>query len=81
MKKITSKILLFSMLMGLMSIQSGFSQANKYDLIMKELTKEQKALLRKEKEMIKNNRETLKKSLTKEQLRILSDKTLSLIHI
>lgn len=54
-----------------------FSQNSDYNLIKKELTQKQVELLQKEKEVIKANREAFKASLTKEQLAILRDKTLS----
>lgn len=67
--------LCFILFLGLVGMTTN-AQTQDYDLIMKELTKEQKALLQKEREMIKNNREALKKTLTKEQLSILTDRTL-----
>ena len=54
-----------------------FAQDSNYDLITKELTKEQRALLQKEREVMKLNRKTFKATLTKEQLTILRDKTIS----
>ncbi len=73
--KVTSSILILFFI-SLCTTNGMFGQSSDYDLIMKELTKEQKELLLKEREMIKNNREALKKSLTKEQLAILTDKAL-----
>lgn len=54
-----------------------FAQDNNYALITKELTNEQKALLKKEREVMIANRKAFKETLTKEQLTILKDKTLS----
>ena len=54
-----------------------FTQNSSYDLITKELTKDQKALLQKEREVMKTNRESFKATLTKEQITILRDKTIS----
>ena len=53
------------------------AQDSNYSLISKELTKEQRALLQKEKEIMKANRVSFKASLTKQQLAILRDKTIS----
>ena len=54
-----------------------FAQDSSYDLIAKELTTDQRALLQKERAEMKTNRETFKASLTKEQLTLLRDKTIS----
>ena len=54
-----------------------FAQKSGYDLIVKELTIEQKTLLQKEREIMKTNREALKATLSKEQISILKDKTIS----
>lgn len=64
--------------MSVILFSSGvFAQESSYKLITKELTKEQKALLQKERDVMKANREAFKATLTKEQLAILKDKTLS----
>lgn len=73
--KATSSILVLFFI-SLCTTNVTFGQTSDYDLIMKELTKEQKELLLKERQMIKSNREALKKSLSKKQLAILTDKTL-----
>jgi hypothetical protein len=54
-----------------------FAQDSSYDLITKELTKEQRYLLQKERKVMKTNRDVFKATLTKEQLAILRDKTIS----
>jgi hypothetical protein len=54
-----------------------FAQKSKFDVIRKELTKQQMNLLQKEKEVIKANRKAFKGSLTRKQLIILRDKTVS----
>ncbi|ARV14981.1 hypothetical protein BTO07_07395 [Polaribacter sp. SA4-12] len=54
-----------------------FAQDSSYDLITKELTKEQRDLLQKERTVMKTNRDAFKATLTKEQLAILRDKTIS----
>ena len=54
-----------------------FAQKSNYDLITKELTKRQRDLLKNEREVMKTNRDAFKATLTKEQLSILRDKTVS----
>ena len=54
-----------------------FAQDSNYDLITKELTKEQRSLLQEERAAMKTNRDSFKATLTKEQLAILKDKTIS----
>ncbi|MGK0174323.1 MAG: hypothetical protein ACI9AT_000703, partial [Ulvibacter sp.] len=58
-----SVVLLFFISLCTTNVMVG--QVSDYDLITKELTKEQKELLIKEREMIKSDRNALKKSLTK----------------
>ena len=54
-----------------------FAQESSFSLIQKELTQRQRDLLQKEKEVMKINREAFKASLTKEQLILLRNKTIS----
>jgi hypothetical protein len=54
-----------------------FAQDSSFSLIQKELTQHQRDLLQKEKEVMKINREAFKASLTKEQLVLLRNKTIS----
>lgn len=54
-----------------------FAQNSNYKLITKELNAEQKKLLQKEKEVMKANRAAFKATLTKAQLAILKDKSIS----
>ena len=70
-------ILTLSFLGLLLFHSSVIAQESNYNLIKKELTEQQLALLQKEREIIKANREVFKASLTKEQLAILNDKTIS----
>jgi hypothetical protein len=72
-----NSIFLFGWLITMLFNIPAFAQDSSYNLIKKELTKEQRALLQKEREMIKSNREAFIASLTKEQLAILRDKTIS----
>lgn len=75
--KLKNSILVLGWLVIMLFNLQTFAQDSNYSLIKKELTKEQIALLQKEKEMIKSNREAFKASLTSEQLNILRNKTLS----
>lgn len=70
-------ILTLSFLGLLLFHSSVIAQESNYNLIKKELTEQQLALLQQEREIIKANREVFKASLTKEQLAILNDKTIS----
>ena len=54
-----------------------FAQNSSYDLISKEFTKEQRALLQKERALMKVNRDAFKATLTKEQVAILRNRTVS----
>jgi len=64
--------------MSLMFINTPlFSQDTNYDIITKKLTKDQRELLQKEKEVMKVNRKAFKATLSNDQLAILSDKTIS----
>ena len=53
------------------------AQDSNFNVIKKELTKQQRDLLEKEKLVMKTNRDAFKASLTKEQLVILRDRTIS----
>ena len=57
------------------------AQNSRFDVIQKELTKQQRDLLQNEKEVMKANRKAFKASLTKGQMTILRDKTISKIEI
>ena len=64
--------------MSLMFINTPlFAQGSNYDIIYKELTKDQRELLQKEREVMKANRKAFKATLSNDQLVILSDKTIS----
>ena len=64
--------------MSLMFINTPlFAQGYNYDIIYKELTKDQRELLQKEREVMKANRKAFKATLSNDQLVILSDKTIS----
>ena len=64
--------------MSLMFINTPlFAQDTNYDIITKKLTKDQRELLQKEKEVMKVNRKAFKATLSNDQLAILSDKTIS----
>ncbi|WP_298780468.1 hypothetical protein [uncultured Polaribacter sp.] len=75
--KLKNIILTFTFLSLMLFNTMVFTQDSNYNLIQKELTEAQRDLLQKEREVIKTNREAFKKSLTKEQLAILRDKTIS----
>ncbi|PWG06441.1 hypothetical protein DIS07_01015 [Polaribacter aquimarinus] len=75
--KIKTIILQISFMSLMMFGSAIFAQESNYKLITKELTKEQKVLLQKEREIMKANRDAFKATLTKEQLAILKDKTIS----
>ena len=68
--------------LGLMLYYTPFiAQNSRFDVIQKKLTKQQRDLLQNEKEVMKANRKAFKASLTKEQMTILRDKTISKIEI
>ena len=73
------KTILFTIsIMSLMFIDTPLSaQDSNYDIISKKLTKDQRELLQKEKEVMKVNRKAFKATLSNDQLAILSDKTIS----
>ncbi len=79
--KTRSIIYMFSFLSLILFSNVAFAQTSNYDLITKELTKAQKELLQKEREVMKANREALKATLSKEQIAILRDKTISKVEI
>ena len=63
---------------SLMLCHSTFiAQNSRFDVIQKELTKEQRNLLQKEKEVMKANRKAFKASRTKEQRSLLRDRRIS----
>ena len=75
--KLNKNILTIGFLSLMLYNTPFFAQKSKFDVIRKELTKQQMNLLQREKEVIKANRKAFKGSLTREQLIILRDKTVS----
>ncbi len=75
--KLKTIILTLNFLSLMLFNTTVFAQDSSFNLIQKELTKQQRDLLQNEKEVMKVNREAFKASLTKEQLSILRDKTIS----
>ena len=75
--KLKTIILSISFLSLVLFNSTVFAQDSSFSLIQKELTKQQRELLQNEKEVMKLNREAFKASLTKDQLAILRDKTIS----
>lgn len=77
MMKIKTIILQIIFMIFPLSGSAFFAQESNYKLITKELNTTQKELLQKETALMKANRAAFKSSLTKEQLAILKDKTIS----
>lgn len=75
--KLKTIILSLSFLSLMLFNTTVFAQDSSFSLIQKELTEQQRNLLQKEKEVMKINREAFKASLTKEQLVLLRDRTIS----
>ena len=75
--KLKTIILSLSFLSLMLFNTTVFAQDSSFSLIQKELTEQQRNLLQKEKDVMKINREAFKASLTKEQLVLLRDRTIS----
>jgi hypothetical protein len=75
--KLNKNILTIGFLSLMLYNTPFIAQNSRFDVIQKELTKQQRDLLQNEKEVMKANRKAFKASLTKEQMTILRDKTVS----